>query len=196
MNRYACSAMTMLLVLLCVDARATPPGAALVRAMDPIAERLQHSEIVSQARAEAIFHAGGSVVVGHYNYGIMGDASLPTSDIVDYRNVDGRMGRGIDYLQLEVIGSKRSVLRLEVHFRPGVCINALAVIARYGLKLSPPPEPNPGARAVEYARTYPGGNLWLNVPVPPANLPFTMVNKASCVSEIGILSSVLLPLRR
>jgi len=164
-------------------------------AWDALTRRLAQGKGLSQARAEALFDAGGSVVVGHYRYGMPDDAAAPVSDIVDYANADGRMGAGIADLRLEVIGPRSAVLRLTVRFRPDTCIRARDVIARYGLQDTPPPDPNPGARAVEFARTYPGGNLWLYVPVPPATIPETMVRADSCVSEIGIFSNAPLPLR-
>lgn len=164
-------------------------------AWDALARRLAQGKELSQARAEELFHAGGSVVVDHYRYGMPDDAAAPVSDIVDYADADGRMGAGIADLRLEVIGPRRSVLRLTLRFRPDTCIHARPVIARYGLRDAPPTEPNPGARAVEFAKTYPGGNMWLDVPVPPAEIPETMVRADSCVSEIGIVSNAPLPLR-
>lgn len=197
MKRLASIAIAPLMALTGAShARVAITGALRGDAWDAIVQVLEQNQALSQARAEMLFNAGGSVVIGHYTYGMPDDRKAPVSDLLDYPNRQGRMGSEIGDLQIEVVGAKRLVLRLDVHFRPEVCINAQAVIARYGLKNAPPMEPNPGARAVEFARTFPGGNLWLDVPVPPANLPFTMVNGASCVSEIGILSNAPLPLKR
>lgn len=168
---------------------ATAPGTLDSAAWDVIVQQLQQSQSLSQARAEMLFNTGGGVVVGHYSYGLARDGTTPHSDRLKYVNHDERMGHVIDDLQLEVMGGKRTVLRLDVHFRPDICINARAVIVRYGLEESPPVEPNPGAQAVEFARSYPGGNLWLYVPVPPARHPSTMVDASSCVGEMGIFSN-------
>ncbi|MEW5834621.1 MAG: hypothetical protein AB1832_06115 [Pseudomonadota bacterium] len=197
MKRLAWIAIVPLMALAGSNhARETITGALRGDAWDAIAQVLEQNQALPQARAEMLFHAGGSVVIGHYTYGMPDDQKAPVSDLLDYPNQHGRMGSGIGDLRIEVVGAKRLVLRLDVHFRPGVCINAQAVIARYGLKDAPPMEPNRGARAVEFARTYPGGNMWLEVPVLPAEFPESMVRADSCVSEIGILSNAPLPLKR
>lgn len=163
----------------------------ILRALDRLDQSLRSGQTMTIRGIPRIFHATGKgVPVGHWQY------ARQTSDIVEFRTFEGQSNGtpGIEKISTETLGKSKAILRLEIFLDKKACLNAEMVIARYGLKDTPPPDPNPYASAVMFARNYAKANLSVEIPVQPAPIPETQLNAGSCVSSVRVFAgSTFLP---
>jgi hypothetical protein len=158
-------------------------GQDTLHELDQLAQSLDRGQIVTIPDIRRIFRVTGKgVLTGHWQYG------KRTSDITEFHAFAGQPNEapGIVKIAAETMGEPKAILRLTIAMDKKACLNAKTVIARYDLKDAPPPDPAPYASSVRFARGYGTANLWVDIPVQPARIPETQLNKSSCVSSIGV----------
>lgn len=157
----------------------------VLHALDRLDQSLRSGQTMTLRDISRIFRATGKgASIGHWQY------ASQASDIVEFRNFAGPSGggTGIDKITAETLGKSKTILRLKIFLTKKACLNAETVIARYGLKDNPPPDPSPYASAVMFARDYAKANLSVEIPVQPALIPETALNAGSCVSSVSVFA--------
>jgi len=159
-------------------------GQDTLHELDQLDRSLSHGQTVTVQDIRRIFRiTDKGVPAGHWQYG------KRTSDITEFHAFANRSNEapGIEKIVAETLGEPKAILRLDISLDKKACLNAKAVIARYGLKDTPPPDPNPYASTVLFARDYGNANLSVEIPVQRALIPETQLNAGSCISNVRVL---------
>jgi len=158
---------------------------SVLRALDRLDRSLRSNQAMTIRDISHIFHATGkNVLIGHGQY------ARQVSDIDEFHTFGDQSNdaEGIEKIAAETLGKSKAILRLDIFLDKKACLNAETVIARYGLKDAPPPEPNPYASAVIFARDYAKANLSVEIPVQPALIPETQLNGGNCISNVRVFA--------